>query len=58
VATAEPGRFPVALDDAWRALGDVVTGVYSTTGCLRALLEKLAQHCGHADILREQLINE
>jgi len=46
VATAEPGRFPVALDDAWRALGDVVTGVYSTTGCLRALLEKLAQHCG------------
>ncbi len=39
VATAEPGRFTVELDDAWRALGGVVNGGYSTAVCLRALLE-------------------
>jgi len=39
IATPEPGRFAVELDDAWRALGGVVNGGYSTAVCLRALLE-------------------
>lgn len=39
VATAEPGRFTVELDDAWRALGGAVNGGYATAVCLRALLE-------------------
>jgi len=42
VATAEPGRFTVELDDAWRALGGVVNGGYATAVCLRALLEGYA----------------
>lgn len=39
IATPEPGRFAVELDDAWRALGGVINGGYSTAVCLRALLE-------------------
>jgi len=39
VARTEPGRFAVELDDAWRPLGGVVNGGYSTAVCLRALLE-------------------
>ncbi len=34
IATPEPGRFAVELDDAWRALGGVVNGGYSPAVCL------------------------
>ena len=68
-ATAKAGLILVNINPAYRlseaeyALNKVgckalVTAVAHRTSEYLHMLRELAQHCGHADILREQLLSE